>query len=154
MSEIDYNGLKDEGSCGKDDNRARIGGDPEGWSTSRTLFEPELTLQVQESRTRPKARSLKTQCHSFFLILPAEVVCRPRHHRIAVTASNACWEFIKINGKNSSSEGGLVRLLAEAWLADDCIPSLQDVIITYRGKKGRTKGKRKKVCGGQRTIAR
>ena len=68
---------------------------------------------------------------------------RPRRNRIAIAMGNAIWEVTKIAGDEQSNEGRVLKVQAEAWLAEEDLPSLQDAIAEYRGKQGRTRGKRK-----------
>ena len=61
-----------DGPHSKGDHRAGVGGDAEGWYYPRVSFVSELTLQFQESRTRPTAKPFKLQCTPL-LAWPVEV---------------------------------------------------------------------------------
>ena len=63
-----------DGSHSKGGHRAGFGGDAEGWCYPRPFFVLELTLQFQESRTRPTPKSLKLQCTPHLPPWPVEVV--------------------------------------------------------------------------------
>lgn len=79
---------------------------------------------------------------------------RPRRSRSAITVGNATWEVTKIAGDEQLGKGRVLKVQAEAWLAEEDLPALRDAIATYRGTQGRTRGKRKSICGGQRRSAR
>lgn len=79
---------------------------------------------------------------------------RPRCNRAAITVGNAVWEVTKIAGDEQSGEGRVLKVQAETWLAEEDLPALRDAIATYRGKQGRTRGKRKSICGERRRTPR
>ena len=71
-----------------------------------------------------------------------------------ITVGNTAWEVTKIAGDQQSGEGRVLKVQAEAWLAEKDLSALRDAIAIYRGKQGRTRGKRKSICGGRRRSAR
>ena len=71
-----------------------------------------------------------------------------------ITVCNTTWEVTKIAGDEQSGEGRILKIQAEAWLAEEDLLALRDAIATYRGKQGRTRGKRKSICGGKRWSVR
>ncbi|KAL9026177.1 MAG: hypothetical protein Q9196_005114 [Gyalolechia fulgens] len=48
----------------------------------------------------------------------------------------------------TSGEGRVLKVQAEAWLAEEDLLALREAIAAYRGKQGRKRGKRKSICGG------
>ncbi|CAO1606377.1 hypothetical protein XANCAGTX0491_009874 [Xanthoria calcicola] len=79
---------------------------------------------------------------------------RPPRSRTAITVCNAVWEVTKIAGDEQAGEGRVLKVQAEAWLAEEDLLALREAIAAYRGKQGRKRGKRKSICGGQRRSAR
>ena len=79
---------------------------------------------------------------------------RPPRSRTAITVCNAVWEVIKIAGDKQTGEGRVLKVQAEAWLAEEDLLALREAIAKYRGKQGRKRGKRKSICGGQRRSVR
>lgn len=67
---------------------------------------------------------------------------------------NAVWEVTRIAGDEQSGQRRVLKVQAKAWLAEEDLPALRDAIAAYRGTQGRTRGKRKSICGGQRRSAR
>ena len=70
---------------------------------------------------------------------------RPCRSRTVITLHNAAREELKILGDKPSGEGWVVKVQAEAWLVEEDLASLRDVIAIYRVKQGRMNGKRKCV---------
>ena len=128
---------------------------PEVGVTLRPFLISELTLPVSKEQSPPKIQAPHAPAHSS---TPTQVVRRgrgrPRRNRPAIAASNAVWEVTKIARDKPSSDGWLVKVQAEAWLVEKDLPSLQNAIAAYRGKQGRTEGKRKSIFGGERRSAR
>ena len=79
---------------------------------------------------------------------------RPRRSRPTIVVGNTCWEVTKVAGDEQSGEGRVFKVQAEAWLAEKDVSSLRDAIATYWAKQGRTRRKRKSICGGKRRSAR
>ncbi|KAL9580022.1 MAG: hypothetical protein Q9212_004739 [Teloschistes hypoglaucus] len=69
---------------------------------------------------------------------------RPPRSRTAITICNGVWKVTKIAGDEQSGEGRILKVQAEAWLAEEDLLVLQEVIAAYRDKQGRKRGKRKK----------
>ena len=79
---------------------------------------------------------------------------RPCCSRTAITVGNVVWKVTKIAGDQQSGEGRILKVQAEAWLAEEDLPVLRGVIEIYRAKQGRTRDKRKGICRGKRRSAR
>ena len=70
-----------------------------------------------------------------------------------ITVGNTAWEVTKIAGDQQSGDGWILKVQAEAWLAEEGGFALRDAIAIHRGKQGRKRGKRKSICedkGGAR----
>ncbi|KAI4135949.1 MAG: hypothetical protein LQ347_000235 [Umbilicaria vellea] len=123
------------GSHSKGGHRAGVGGGAEG------------------EQNESDAQVLPAPVHSLTPRIARRGCGRPRRSRTAITVGNAIWEVTKIARDKQLGEGQVLKVQAEAWLAEKDLPSLQDAIATYQGKQGRMRGKRKIICGGKRRSA-
>ncbi|KAL8831579.1 MAG: hypothetical protein Q9191_000788 [Dirinaria sp. TL-2023a] len=120
---------------GKNCRRAGVGVDTEGEQDSSDT----QALQALMASSLPLARRGRG---------------RPRCSRPTIVVGTTCWEVTKVAGDEQSSKGRIFKVQAEAWLAEKDVSSLRDAIATYWGKQGRTRRKRKIICGGKRRSAR
>ncbi|KAI4260742.1 MAG: hypothetical protein LQ352_000134 [Teloschistes flavicans] len=127
--------LDGEGFHGKDGHKAGVGVDAEGeQNPSDAQVLP--ALMASSPRVARIGRG------------------RPRRSRPTIVVGKTTWEVTKVAGDEQSGEGPVLKVQAEAWLAEKDLPALRDVIAIYRGKQGPTRRKRKSICGGQRRSAR